>query len=1570
MDNKEIIILAIDDNLDNLITIQALTSEAFPNAKIIMALNGKEGLELAASENPDVILLDIIMPEMDGFEVCQRLKSNQHLCDIPVVFVTALKGDKESRIRGLEVGAEAFLAKPIDESELVAQIRAMVKIRNINIEKQSENERLSIIVEEKTREIKATHIATLNLLEDLQKEIAARRLTEKALSESEAIYRSVIQASPDNITVTDLRGNIRMISPKGVELIGYESEEFFIGKNINDFLIDKDRAQKNIEDMFLGVFNGPEEYRVVKVDKTEVHTEINAEFVRNADGTPNGFVFAIRDITDRKIAEKAIYESEEKYRLLIENSPNGIAIYQEGKFVYVNRAGLEMFGGIIPSDLIGKQVLSIVHPDSIQAVTKRILQVSAGGQVPPMEEKLIKADGSVFYAEVVALGIIFNGKSAGQVIVTNITERRKAETLLKESEEKYRFMTENTGDVLWHMDYNFCFDYVSPAIERMQGYKPEELIGRPMFSLLNPKGIRHIEEQVSKVKSKMEAGNLDPEMKFEYESVCKDGSWIWVEVNVTIQLDNEIKPVGFHGVTRDITDRKHFENALRESEEKFRHMANLLPQVVFEMKLTGEITYVNQHAKTLFGYEIDELVGKNSLIAHIPEERERVIESIHKKLAGGQISNKEFKMLRKDGTVFPAILSINLIIKDNNPIGLRGVVVDITEQKLIEQKIRESEEKYRDLMENSPQGIMIYVEGKIAYINKAALRLMRANHKEELMGKTIIDFIHPKNQELVLERMKLVALAPINSILPSVEEKYIRMDGTEVDVEIIVMPILFEGKPAVQMAGHDISDRKKAESELEKNRTELKAIYDNAPVMMCVINENREIQFANKAFTDFTGFIDNADNNEVLGNIVGCIHAFENKKGCGFGESCIICPLRIAIETTHISLNGVKDIEYTSTVLKKGIQTEVHLLGSTALINALDNKNILICLHDITDRKSAEKALQKSETLLRTFIDNSPFEIWARDKESIGILENKKLVNHYGSIIGYTPTTDPRIDQETLQLWEKNNARVFAGEIIDEEYEFKVYGENRIFQQIAFPIKNEESTIGIAGFNIDITDKKLIEQALYENNLRLELAMEISDMAWWEMDVDSGHVFFGRRKTEMLGYEAEDFSHYSDFMKLVHPDDSEPVMTAMKNHIYNKSPKYEIEYRIKTISGDYKWFFDTGFVSKQDKAGKPLIVSGLVVDITKRKRSENDLYNQKQFFEQMFMQSSLSTQILDKNGWCERINPKLTQIFGVEASKMEGQVYNIFKDEEIKQKGIIPKLEKVYNEKQTVEWEVLFDIGVAAESQNVMVNERKKVWYSNWAYPILDQNGELNHVIIQHNDITDRKVAQEALLESQIQLKKFAAHLQNVREEERVMLAREIHDDLGQILVAIKIDLGLLKQSTQKKDELDYAKDIAPKFDNLYLLVDNTLKSARRIMTDLRPEVLDLLGFTETVKQHLKNFEDRYNIACSFKNNVNSVELAPPQAVALFRIVQEALNNIAKHSKASELKVLLNENNQKIILEIVDNGVGFDYNKAKRVDSYGLMGMKERVFLLDGELTICSKKGTGTSVKVAMPYLK
>ena len=181
MNNCEVKILAIDDNQDNLISLKALLKDVFPKSLVFTCTTGEKGLYLASTEDPDIILLDILMPVMDGYEVCRRLKSDDNLSEIPVIFVTAIRNDKDSRILALESGAEAFLSKPIDKSELTAQIRAMLKIKEANIQKRDEKIRLASLVAEKTSELREAHLNTLKLLDDLRRENEARKIQEEKL---------------------------------------------------------------------------------------------------------------------------------------------------------------------------------------------------------------------------------------------------------------------------------------------------------------------------------------------------------------------------------------------------------------------------------------------------------------------------------------------------------------------------------------------------------------------------------------------------------------------------------------------------------------------------------------------------------------------------------------------------------------------------------------------------------------------------------------------------------------------------------------------------------------------------------------------------------------------------------------------------------------------------------------------------------------------------------------------------------------------------------------------------------------------------------------------------------------------------------------------------------------------------------------------------------------------------------------------------------------------------------------------------------------------------------------------
>lgn len=167
MEPRQNVFLVIDDQPNNLVSIEALLAEAFPEAKTMTASSGSEGLALAKEREPDVILLDILMPEMDGYEVCKRLKSDAALTDVPVVFLTALKGSAGVKLKALESGGEAFLNKPVEHVELIAQLRAMLKIRASNVSKRNERLRLEYLLRERSAEIIAMKEKYLSILNDL-----------------------------------------------------------------------------------------------------------------------------------------------------------------------------------------------------------------------------------------------------------------------------------------------------------------------------------------------------------------------------------------------------------------------------------------------------------------------------------------------------------------------------------------------------------------------------------------------------------------------------------------------------------------------------------------------------------------------------------------------------------------------------------------------------------------------------------------------------------------------------------------------------------------------------------------------------------------------------------------------------------------------------------------------------------------------------------------------------------------------------------------------------------------------------------------------------------------------------------------------------------------------------------------------------------------------------------------------------------------------------------------------------------------------------------------------------------
>jgi len=236
------------------------------------------------------------------------------------------------------------------------------------------------------------------------------------------------------------------------------------------------------------------------------------------------------------------------------------------------------------------------------------------------------------------------------------------------------------------------------------------------------------------------------------------------------------------------------------------------------------------------------------------------------------------------------------------------------------------------------------------------------------------------------------------------------------------------------------------------------------------------------------------------------------------------------------------------------------------------------------------------------------------------------------------------------------------------------------------------------------------------------------------------------------------------------------------------------------------------------------------------------------------------------------------------------------------------------------------------------------------------------------NDITDKKLAEKKLVESQGLLRRFASHLQNVGEEEKVLLADRIDNELNQTLAALKMDIGLLKKKVVDKDFQLISDDLFKKLDRAYDIAGESLANSVKLMSGLRHEVLHLMGFTEAVKLYISEFELTNQIQCEFDCPEQNVQLQQNESAVLFKVFQSAMANIAQHSKATEVSLSLHVVESKLLFEITDDGVGFKFDDLVEMKSTGLLLMRESVLLLEGQFDLKTAPGEGTTIQISIPY--
>jgi len=354
-------------------------------------------------------------------------------------------------------------------------------------------------------------------------------------------------------------------------------------------------------------------------------------------------------------------------------------------------------------------------------------------------------------------------------------------------------------------------------------------------------------------------------------------------------------------------------------------------------------------------------------------------------------------------------------------------------------------------------------------------------------------------------------------------------------------------------------------------------------------------------------------------------------------------------------------------------------------------------------------------------------------------------------------------------------------------------------------------------------------------------------------------------------------------------------------------------------------------------------------------RIQKEMKKKDELFRSLIEHSSDGIALLDDKGNVVYSSPSMHRIFGYQTDNGRSAQYfaYVHPDDLGRVKASFERLAANPGE-------------ISVQEVRVRHSDKSWRWIEAASHNLLTDD-KVGAIVVNYRDITERKIAEEELRRSQDQLRALAANLQIAREEERRNIAREFHDHLGQSLTALRMTLSMVHKQIANEDKTLSRPAVASEIQSIQVELDHITQSIRQTMSRLRPELLDQLGIVATLAAESERFEKRSGISCRFDSNIEDLPLDPLQSIALFRIFQEAMTNVARHSHATAVEVSVELAEKDLSMTIRDNGVGIDPGAESRVDSYGLTGMRERALLLNGTFEIEREEDCGTKVIVRMP---
>ena len=908
----------------------------------------------------------------------------------------------------------------------------------------------------------------------------------------------------------------------------------------------------------------------------------------------------IRQAALRNKAEALLRKSEEKYRQLIEHSNEAILVAQDGMLKLVNNRLIELLG-YSEQELLSTQFHVFIHPNDRAMVVERYQKRLKCEEFPSRYPfRLNPKNGNILWVEISAVVIDWDGRPATLNFLTDITERKREEEALRMNENRLQ-MTQEIGHI-------GCWEY---DIKTNQMWGSEEgchLFGYPRMAGSFP--IENFTSCITEPEAVLKAFNdlINEGKEYDLDVIInpKDGSAQRTLHSIGIlEKDESGNPVKIKGINQDITESKRSEEALRESRNRFEVTLASLDDAVFMVDpKTRLISECNAAATIIFGYSREEMVGMATNFLHVDQAH---VEQFGRE-AGATYDDpgyysREFEMRRKDGHVFPSEHFVQPVRDpDGGILYVVSVVRDITERKRAEEALRQGELLMREVFNNANDAVFLLErarEGPGTYllVNDKAVRMLGYS-REELLKMSPRDIVPG---DIAKKIMPDVIQKLLKEGHATFESAHRRKDGSTYPIEVSTHTFRYKGKDVDLSIVRDITDRKKIEDALRVSEKKYRGIFENAMLGIFQTTTDGRLIDANLAAARMFGYADPA---EIL------------SAGINVGLEIYANPDDRKSAIDHLQKTGELEI-HELPVMKRDRST----FWASVTVRSVKEPDGSIARYegtimDVSGRKQAEEALRESEEKYRGIFDESIAAVYVFDNKKNFINTNQAGLD----LIGYSREellhmSIPDVDADPAVVLPAHQELLSGERLINYEHRLRRKdGKLITVLNNSRPLTDPHGNIiGMISTLIDITKRKLAEDTLITNQIRLAEAMDLAHMANWEFDVSTGIFTFDDRFYALYGTTARleggnQMPAEVYAKKFVHPDDQYIVADEVNKAILATDPGYMslAEHRIIRRDGEIRNIVVRFGITK-DKNGRTIRTHGANQDITGRKRAEEAL---------------------------------------------------------------------------------------------------------------------------------------------------------------------------------------------------------------------------------------------------------------------------------------------------------------------------------------------------------------------------